>query len=102
MDLVKEYTGGSFANFEINFNYHFGGYAKIQPALIDFIKDFEHRFGIQLEPVYTGKMFYGLIDLIGNDYFPSGCTIVAIHTGGLQGLTGYPEYFSSCNPVFSD
>lgn len=93
-ELVKEYTAVEFTNFSINFDYHFGGYAKVKPELIEFIKHFKNKFGIQLEPVYTGKMFYGLFDLIQKDYFPKGSRIVALHTGGLQGLSGYAEYFS--------
>lgn len=90
-ELVKSYTGVDFTNFSINFYYHFGGYAKTKPDLIEFVKIFKHKFGIQLEPVYTGKMFYGLFDLIQKDYFPKGSRIVALHTGGLQGLSGFPE-----------
>jgi 1-aminocyclopropane-1-carboxylate deaminase len=92
--LVKEYTGEQFSNFSINFDYHFGGYAKVKPGLIQFIKDFKHRHNIQLEPVYTAKMFYGLFDLVQKDYFPAGSSIIALHTGGLQGLSGFPELTS--------
>jgi 1-aminocyclopropane-1-carboxylate deaminase len=66
--------------------YHFGGYAKWNHALLDFIIDFKQQHGIQLEQVYTAKMFYGLFDLIGKGFFQHGATIVAVHTGGLQGL----------------
>lgn len=69
--------------------YDFGGYAKIQPALLDFMKTFEARHQILLDPVYTAKMLYGIYDLIKKDYFPKGSTIIAIHTGGLQGRTGF-------------
>ena len=92
--LVKGYTGVEFSNFSINFDYHFGGYAKVKPELIQFIKDFKQQHNIQLEPVYTGKMFYGLFDLIAKDYFTKGSSIVSLHTGGLQGLSGYKEYFT--------
>ncbi len=92
--LVQDFTGETYKNFQINFDYHFGGYAKIKPELIAFIKEFKEKYGIQLEPVYTGKMFYGLFDLIKKDYFKPGSTIVALHTGGLQGLKGFMDYFS--------
>jgi 1-aminocyclopropane-1-carboxylate deaminase len=91
--LVNEYCANSYSNFSINFDYYFGGYAKVNAVLIEFIKDFKKRFDIQLEPIYTGKMLYGLFDLIAKDYFPRGSRIVAIHSGGLQGLSGYKEYF---------
>lgn len=66
--------------------YHFGGYAKYKPELLAFMDSFRAEFGIQLEQVYTAKMFYGLFELIKMGNFKPGTTIVAIHTGGLQGL----------------
>ena len=93
-ELVNYVTGFDYTNFNINFDYHFGGYAKVKPELIAFIKDFKLKYQIQLEPVYTGKMFYGLFDMIRNDKFPKGSRIVALHTGGLQGLSGYMNYFT--------
>ncbi|MEA5403337.1 pyridoxal-phosphate dependent enzyme [Arcicella sp. DC2W] len=72
--------------FELNEQYHFNGYAKTTPELIDFIKGFEERNpNIQLEQVYTGKMMFGIYDLIKKGYFPENSIIVAVHTGGLQG-----------------
>ena len=49
---------------------------------------FNKNFKIPLDPVYTGKMLFGLWDLIEKDYFRRGSTIIAIHTGGLQGIEG--------------
>lgn len=89
--MVLQYAGGVYSNFSINFQYHFGGYAKVKPELIDFIKNFKAKYNIQLEPVYTGKMMYGIFDLVSKGSFPSGTRIVALHTGGLQGLAGYRE-----------
>jgi 1-aminocyclopropane-1-carboxylate deaminase len=71
---------------EIFWDYHFGGYAKVKTELIDFINDFEKKHpSIQIEQVYTGKMFWGIYDLIQKGYFEKSSTIVALHTGGLQG-----------------
>jgi len=67
-------------------DYHFGGYAKWTPELINFIAEFKNRHHIQLEQVYTAKMFYGLYDLVKQGHFKKGTVIVAVHTGGLQGL----------------
>jgi 1-aminocyclopropane-1-carboxylate deaminase/D-cysteine desulfhydrase-like pyridoxal-dependent ACC family enzyme len=67
-------------------DYHFGGYAKWNSELIGFMESFKQEFGIQLEQVYTAKMFFGLFDLIQKGYFKKGETILAVHTGGLQGL----------------
>lgn len=63
---------------------HFGGYAKTSPALIQFIKTFYLEHNILLDYVYTGKMMYGIFDLISNNYFPENTTIVAVHTGGVM------------------
>ncbi len=72
-------------NWKIHLDYHFGGFAKKNDELLLFIKDFANIYSIELEPVYSGKMFYGLFDLIQKDFFCSGQKIIAIHTGGLQG-----------------
>ena len=66
-------------------DYQFGGYAKTTPELLDFIRAFEQKTGILLEQVYTGKMMYGIYDLARKGYFKEGATVVAVHTGGLQG-----------------
>lgn len=76
-------------NWQLNTDYHFGGYARIDHKLINFIKAFNDEFGIELDAVYTGKMFYGLFDLIRKGYFEKGTRIVAIHTGGIQGNRGF-------------
>jgi 1-aminocyclopropane-1-carboxylate deaminase len=73
------------SNWEINLNYHFGGYAKTTAGLFDFIHTFEEMHHIPLEQIYTGKMIYGIYDLIKKGYFRKGDSIIAIHTGGLPG-----------------
>jgi 1-aminocyclopropane-1-carboxylate deaminase len=75
-------------NWQINQDYHFGGFAKTNPELMAFIADFEYKTGIPLEPVYTGKMMYALYDLIVKHTFKPGQRIIAVHTGGLQGKRG--------------
>lgn len=75
----------SFCQRSINHDYHFGGFAKTTPKLLEFINSFEHQTGIELEPVYTGKMMYGIYALIKQGYFTCGHRIIAVHTGGLQG-----------------
>ncbi len=78
-------------NWQINLNYHFGGFAKTKPELFEFIKRFTEITGIVLEPIYTGKMMYAIYDLISKHTFTPGKRIIAIHTGGLQGLRGFNE-----------
>ncbi len=72
-------------NWDVKLDYHFGGFAKSNDELLLFIENFARKQNIELEPVYTGKMFYGIFDLIETDFFNPGQKIIAIHTGGLQG-----------------
>lgn len=83
---IAQYVSNS--QWALNLDYHFGGYAKVNSVLIDFINYFKKTHNIPLDPVYTGKMLFGLWKLIEKDYFRKGSTIIAIHTGGLQGIVG--------------
>jgi 1-aminocyclopropane-1-carboxylate deaminase len=56
--------------------------------LIDFINGFKEATGVDLDPVYTGKMIFGILAGIRRKDFPRGSRILAIHTGGLQGRAG--------------
>lgn len=91
-DEIKQYTTHN-PMYDLHTQYHFGGYAKTTPELIDFIKDFIASTGILIEPVYTGKMMYALFDLARKDHFKPGSSILAVHTGGLFGLLGMKEKF---------
>lgn len=75
-------------NWKLISDYHFGGYAKINEDLVSFINKFKALYGIPFDPIYTGKMMYGVFDLIKKKYFPKGSKILIIHTGGLQGVSG--------------
>jgi len=83
---IRSFTTNN--NWELITKYHFGGYGKINSALITFINQFKEETGIPLDPVYTGKMLYGIVDMIRHNYFKKGSKILAIHTGGLQGIQG--------------
>ncbi|TDE18384.1 1-aminocyclopropane-1-carboxylate deaminase/D-cysteine desulfhydrase [Dyadobacter psychrotolerans] len=85
MNLIHD--NNVIGKLDLQTDYHFSGYGKWTPQLIDFILRFKNEFDIQLEQIYTAKMFYGLFDLISKNYFTPGTIIVAVHTGGLQGLT---------------
>ena len=75
-------------NWKLVTDYHFGGYAKVTEELVSFINDFKLNTQIPLDPIYTGKMIYGILDLIQKGYFPPKTKILAIHSGGLQGIDG--------------
>ena len=76
-------------NWQINLDYHFGGFATTTPELMTFIANFENKTHIPLDPVYTGKMMFALYDLITKHTFNPGQRIIAVHTGGLQGKRGF-------------
>ena len=90
-ELVRAYSGHTYSNWQLITDFHFGGYAKVKPELLAFLEEFRQKHHIPLEPVYTGKMLYGLFDLIRKGFFARGSRIVAVHTGGLQGNAGFRE-----------
>lgn len=75
-------------NWELILDYHFGGYGKVSEELISFINQFYKENKVPLDPIYTGKMVFGVIDLINKNYFPENSKILLIHTGGIQGVEG--------------
>ena len=76
-------------NWELNNDYHFGGYGKYSDELIHFINRFKSQTDIPLDPIYTGKMMFGVLDMIKRKRFPNGSKILIIHSGGLQGIEGF-------------
>lgn len=79
--LTQSYT----LPFRILHDFHFGGYAKKNEQLIDFMNDFYSKQGIPTDFVYTGKLMYAVDQLIKSGYFAPGSKILTIHSGGLQG-----------------
>ena len=78
-------------NWELISDYHFGGYGKYTDELIHFINRFKKITQIPLDPIYTGKMMYGVVNMIKNKLIPAGSKILIVHTGGLQGIDGFNE-----------
>ena len=105
LHVIPALKGGSFIADEIarytalsnhlilHTDYHFGGYAKTTPALLDFIKKFSKQTGVLIDPVYTAKMFYAILDLYQQNQILPTDRILAIHTGGLLGLLGMKDKF---------
>ncbi|WP_416346190.1 1-aminocyclopropane-1-carboxylate deaminase/D-cysteine desulfhydrase [Aquimarina sp. ERC-38] len=84
-------------NWELVTSYHFGGYGKVTDELITFMNAFYKAYGILLDPIYTGKLFYGIFDMIRNGYFKKNTRIFAIHTGGLQGIVAMNQKLAAKN-----
>lgn len=106
LNVIPVLNGGQFIENEISkyqsdltqltihTDYHFGGYAKTTPELLQFIKSFVSETGLLIDPVYTAKMFYAIYDLSSKNYFKKNDKILAIHTGGLFGILGMKDKFN--------
>ncbi len=77
--------------FSLVREYVFGGFAKRNPLLLAFARAFQQQTGILLDPIYTSKMIFGVYDMLAKGVFPTGSSVVVIHTGGLQGWEGFQE-----------
>lgn len=88
--LLAQLSDSRHERWQLVHDYHQGGYAKVTQPLLRFMKRFTDMTGIPIEPIYTGKMLFGLYSMIGERRLPRGAQVVAIHTGGLQGLRGMP------------
>ena len=93
--LTQQAVEQQFTNYALQTEYHFGGYAKYSVELLVFIQQFRGRHGVLLDPIYTGKLLFGVLDLIGRGAFARGSTVVAIHTGGQQAWAGWQQRFGS-------
>jgi 1-aminocyclopropane-1-carboxylate deaminase len=82
-DFVRQQTGRT--NFTVSGDYHFGGYARHNDILIQFMNAFYSRHQVPTDFVYTGKLLYGVWDLVAKNYFPHDSRLLVIHSGGLQG-----------------
>ncbi len=76
---------------QLSSDYHFGGYAKHKIELIDFMNEFYKNTSIPTDFVYTGKLFFGILDMIRKDLFPENSNILIVHSGGLQGNFSLPK-----------
>jgi len=90
---IKARSGKQFSNWQLISDYHFGGFVRWNLDLVHFINAFRAEHRIMLDPLYTGKMFYGIFDLIEKGFFERGSKILAVHTGGLQGIRGFNQRF---------
>lgn len=90
-NYVYNYTGKYFDNWELKLDFHFGGFAKIDKPLFVFMREFEKINQIKIEPIYTAKMLFAVKSLIENNEIPENSTVIALHTGGLQGKSGMQQ-----------
>ncbi|CRM30302.1 1-aminocyclopropane-1-carboxylate deaminase [Pseudomonas sp. 28 E 9] len=75
-----------------------GGFAKVDPLLLDFIERTEQASGVPLEPLYSGKALLALKQQIEAGRFAPGTRLIFIHTGGLQGRRGFNAFAGGALP----
>lgn len=92
---VEKYTRKK--NYILKDDYCFKGYAKIDLQLVRFMNEIKEQTGVLLDPVYTAKMLFGIIEDIKAGCFPENSRILAIHTGGLQGISGMNQKLKKKN-----
>jgi 1-aminocyclopropane-1-carboxylate deaminase len=66
-----------------------GGFARVDPLLLEFIEQTEQASGVPLEPLYTGKALLALKQHVEAGKFARGTRLIFVHTGGLQGRRGF-------------
>ncbi len=73
------------ANWQVVDDFHCGGYAKVPPELAEFVDCFQTEIAVPIEPVYTGKLAFGLWRMLVDRRIERGSEVIAIHTGGISG-----------------
>jgi 1-aminocyclopropane-1-carboxylate deaminase len=101
--INKNYLLNDITKFVTNENwmliddFSFGGYGKVNNELIEFMNNFRLKYGILLDPIYTSKLVYGVLNLITNNFFKPNSKILMIHTGGHQGIFPMNKFLKNKN-----
>lgn len=77
--------------FHVNDSHLGGGYAVVGDLEREALRTLGRTEGIILDPVYTGRAFGGLLDLVRRGTFDSGERVLFWHTGGTAGLFGFSQ-----------
>ena len=80
-------------NWLLSHDYHLGGYAKYNEKLIAFIREFYKITGLITDPIYSGKMFYGLVNELKTNKALQNKKIIALHSGGISGIEGFEKRY---------
>lgn len=89
--MIQALVADNKNNWNLKHDYHFGGYAKHRPDLLNFMNEFYQQTGIPSDFVYTGKLFFAISELIRKNHFPLGSKLLLVHSGGLQGNSSLRE-----------
>ena len=85
--------------FVIHSEYVGPGYEKPYKEANDDIRYLARTEGIFTDPVYSGKAFHGLMDLIRTGSIPKGSNVVFLHTGGATALFSEPDIIGDLNQI---
>jgi 1-aminocyclopropane-1-carboxylate deaminase len=88
-DAIQGFLKDGCSKWRLLTDYHFGGYGRANSELIRFINQWGTKHEVLLDPIYNGKSFFALMDLIQKGHFERGDHILYVHTGGLQGIMGW-------------
>jgi 1-aminocyclopropane-1-carboxylate deaminase len=80
----QEWIEDMVEKVEVHSAFHFGGYGKYTPELLNFMERFFSECQVPLDPVYTGKAMYALMEYC-NQTAQKEENILFIHTGGIEG-----------------
>jgi len=92
-EILTKFEVHTACTWDIWPDYHFGGFGKFNHELVEFMVQFSRHTDIPLDPVYTGKVMYAIDDKMKSGYFSDNDSIIALHTGGMQGLEGFKYRF---------
>lgn len=90
---LKKKSSQVYGKWQVLTSYHHGGYAKVSDALQNFIREMYRQHNLPLDPVYTGKLMWAVLEEVKKGFFKRGSTILALHTGGLQGALSYQNLY---------
>lgn len=79
--------------WDVESEYHFGGYAKVTKSLQHYAQKFYDDYEIILDPIYNAKLFYAMQDLMKSELLPKNSKVLILNTGGHQGITAF-EYLN--------
>jgi 1-aminocyclopropane-1-carboxylate deaminase len=92
-EILEQYHIVPACSWAVWADYHFGGFGRFNQSLVDFMTSFSNQTQVPIDPVYTGKLMYAIYDKLKSGYFGDSDAILALHTGGLQGINGYKYRF---------
>lgn len=87
--FIKPYAANQ-KKYTLFYDYHFGGYARKTDELIRFMNTIYQQHDVPTDFVYTGKLLFGIMNLVKTGYFQPGSRILVVHSGGLQGNRSLP------------